>query len=145
MMVDMKTPHGSYLCHCLAARRHARLLTRFYDHHLAAANLTISQFSILAVVEERPMILIAELAESMAMERTTLMRAIKPLQNDGFLLSEAQGPRSTIRLSLSEQGKAKIREAEVFWKAAQLERERQVGAEKASAIRDALLEQARHT
>ncbi len=91
------------------------------------------------------MILIAELAESMAMERTTLMRAIKPLQNDGFLLSEAQGPRSTIRLSLSEQGKAKIREAEVFWKAAQLERERQVGAEKASAIRDALLEQARHT
>lgn len=141
-MVDMKTLHGSTLCHCLAARRHARQLTRLYDRHLAAADLTISQFSLLAIVEERPNILIAELAEAMVMERTTLVRAIKPLQNDGYLLSEVQGPRSTIQLSLSEQGYAKIREAEVFWKEAQSEWERQVGAEQASAIRHALLEQA---
>ncbi|KQZ81109.1 DNA-binding MarR family transcriptional regulator [Pseudomonas sp. BT76 TE3572] len=142
MMDVMKSPHGADLCHCLAARRHARLLTRLYDRHLFAAKLTVSQFSTLALINEHPGILIAELAEVMVMERTTLVRALKPLQNEGYVASHAEGPRSAIRLSLSAQGRAKLEEAEPYWKAAQREREDQIGGVAAVLIRNSLLQQA---
>ncbi|XXD72692.1 winged helix-turn-helix transcriptional regulator [Pseudomonas sp. D2-30] len=141
MMGVMKSPHDADLCHCLAARRHARLLTRLYDRHLAAASLTVSQFSVLALINEHPGIMIAELAEVMVMERTTLVRALKPLQSEGYVASHAEGPRSAIRLSLSAQGRAKFKEAEPHWKAAQLEREDQIGEAAAVQIRNSLLEQ----
>jgi DNA-binding MarR family transcriptional regulator len=141
MMDAMKTVLGPDLCHCFAARRHARLLTRLYDRHLAAADISISQFSILAVIEERPQILIAELADVMVMERTTLVRALKPLQSAGFIISQAQGVRSAIKLSLSAQGRAKLQEAEGHWDAAQREREAQIGEDKAVSIRNTILEQ----
>jgi DNA-binding MarR family transcriptional regulator len=142
MMVVMKSPHGADLCHCLAARRHARLLTRLYDRYLSAANLTVSQFSTLALINEHPRILIADLAEVMVMERTTLVRALKPLQSEGYIASHAEGPRSAIKLSLSAQGRAKLKEAEPHWKAAQREREDQIGEASAVLIRNSLLEQA---
>ncbi|MCJ8208049.1 MarR family transcriptional regulator [Pseudomonas sp. RGM2987] len=137
----MKTLHGADLCHCLAARRHARLLTRLYDRHLSAVNLTVSQFSTLAVINEHPGILIAELAEIMVMERTTLVRALKPLQNEGYIASHTEGPRAAIKLSLSVQGRAKLKEADPHWEAAQREREDQVGDASAVLIRNLLLEQ----
>lgn len=139
MMPIMKTIHGVDLCHCFAARRHARLLTRLYDRHLAPSRLTISQFSILAMLEARPHILIAELADAMVMERTTLVRALKPLQIEGYVSSQVEGPRSTLRLSLSAGGMAKIREAEAYWQAAQREEESHVSAATATAIRSSLI------
>ena len=138
MMTDMKTVHGVDLCHCLAARRHARLLTRLYDRHLAPSNLSISQFSVLAMIEARPQLLIAELAEAMVMERTTLVRALKPLQNEGYIRGRVEGPRLAIRLSLTAQGKAKLREAEIHWHAAQKEEEAHAGSAKAISIRNSL-------
>ncbi|MFK3795509.1 MULTISPECIES: MarR family winged helix-turn-helix transcriptional regulator [unclassified Pseudomonas] len=137
----MKTRLNADLCHCFAARRHARLLTRLYDRHLAEAGISTSQFSILTVVQERPEILIAELAEVMVMERTTLVRALKPLQNEGLLLSHPAGPRGAIKLSLSAAGEAKRKEAAPLWQAAQHEREEQIGKERAVALRESILEQ----
>ncbi|MFJ3485477.1 MarR family winged helix-turn-helix transcriptional regulator [Pseudomonas sp. NPDC090202] len=141
MMAVMKTLQGVNLCHCLAARRHARLLTRLYDRHLAAVNLSVSQFSILALIHQQPGILIAELADLMAMERTTLLRALKPLQSEGLLISEAEGARAAIRLTLSAQGRVKHDQAEVFWEAAQQEHEQTTGVEAATSLRCALFEQ----
>ncbi|RAU47616.1 MULTISPECIES: MarR family winged helix-turn-helix transcriptional regulator [unclassified Pseudomonas] len=128
-------------CHCFAARRHARLLTRLYDRHLAEVGLSISQFSILAVINERPEIFIAELADVMVMERTTLVRALKPLQTEGLLISDASGPRGALRLSLSAKGHATLEKAQPLWRAAQEEREAQVGADQAIALRDSILGQ----
>jgi len=141
MMSVMKTSLNADLCHCFAARRHARLLTRLYDRHLATVELSISQFSILAVIEERPEVLIVDLAEVMVMERTTLVRALKPLQSEGYLISHATGPRAAIKLSLSAKGLAKLQEAEPLWQAAQKEHEQQVGVDRAVSLRDAILEQ----
>lgn len=140
MMGVMKSPHGADLCHCLAARRHARLLTRLYDRHLSAVGLTVSQFSTLALINQHPGILIAELAEVMVMERTTLVRALKPLQSEGYVANRAEGPRSAIRLSVSAKGRAKLKEAEPYWEAAQREREDQIGEASAVLIRNSLLE-----
>jgi DNA-binding MarR family transcriptional regulator len=134
----MNELHGTDLCHCLAVRRNARYLTRMYDRHLAAANVSISQFSILALIHERPGISIAKLADAMVMERTTLVRALKPLQLEGFVSSQAQGPRAALSLALSSGGVAKLQECEPYWQAAQQEHEQQSGQECAASIRASL-------
>lgn len=135
----MNDIHGPDLCHCLAARRNARFLTRLYDRHLAAASLSISQFSLLAMLGTHPDISISELAELMVMERTTLVRALKPLQTAGLIHSRAEGVRSALRLGLSDAGMAKIKESEPFWLAAQAEYEAHIGTDRALSIRASLL------
>ena len=129
---------GTDRCHCLAVRRNARYLTRMYDRHLAQAKISISQFSILALIHERPGISIAELADAMVMERTTLVRALKPLQSEAFVSAEPHGPRGALSLSLSVTGTGKLKACEPFWQAAQQEHERHLGADQAIAIRTSL-------
>jgi DNA-binding MarR family transcriptional regulator len=136
----MKKLSGPDLCHCLAARRSARYLTRLYDRHLSASGLSISQFSVLALVDQHPAISIAALAEFMVMERTTLLRALKPLRDGGFLLCEAHGSKSTLEFSLSAEGRSKHFEAEPYWRAAQKEFEEYAGKERAADLRGTILD-----
>jgi DNA-binding MarR family transcriptional regulator len=136
-MIEIKGPD---LCHCLAARRAARHMTRLYDRQLASAGLTTSQFSLLALVETHPGISVPDLAVRMVMERTTLLRAIKPMREQGWLLSEALGAKSALAFTVSETGAAKLREAEPYWKAAHKEFEAQAGRQRAVQLRNELLD-----
>jgi DNA-binding MarR family transcriptional regulator len=131
---------GPDLCHCLAARRSARYLTRFYDHHLAVSGLSASQFSTLALVEEHPGIYVVALAELMVMERTTLLRAVKSLRVDGLLLCEPRGSKLALEFTLSKAGKKKLLEAKPYWIAAQTEFEKHAGKERAANLRADILE-----
>jgi DNA-binding MarR family transcriptional regulator len=123
----MNPTQGTEICHCLAARRNARYLSRLYDRHLSAAGISISQFSVLVRIGERPGISISELAASMVMERTTLVRALKPLQGEGLIDSRPEGRRSALKFSLSAAGKRKVSDCGPFWEAAQKEYESIVG------------------
>jgi len=136
-MIEIKGPD---LCHCLAARRAARHMTRLYDRQLASAGLSTTQFSLLALVETHPGISVPDLAVRMVMERTTLLRAIKPMREQGWLLSEAQGAKFALAFTVSETGAAKLREAEPYWKAAQKELEAQAGRQRAVQLRNELLD-----
>ncbi|HEY0207550.1 MarR family winged helix-turn-helix transcriptional regulator [Acerihabitans sp.] len=135
----MTSTPGTEICHCLAARRNARYLSRLYDRYLSAARISVSQFSVLVSISEHPDISISELAKSMVMERTTLVRALKPLQAEGFIDSRAEGQRFALRFTLSPAGKAKVSECEPYWAAAQNEYESSVGRRMAVSIRESLL------
>jgi DNA-binding MarR family transcriptional regulator len=139
MMSAMKDIRGPDLCHCLAVRRNARYLSRLYDRHLSKANLSSSQFSLLAMLASHPDISIADLAQIMVMERTTLLRALKPLQAAGLIVSRAEGKRSALRLFLSPDGKAKFEATLPAWNAAQAELEAEMGEELAASMRASLL------
>ncbi|WP_296187315.1 MarR family winged helix-turn-helix transcriptional regulator [Pseudomonas sp. UBA1879] len=84
-------------------------------------------------------IFIADLAQIMVMERTTLVRALKPLQAAGFIVSRAEGKRSASRLLLSPEGKAKFEATLPAWNAAQAELEAEMGEDLAASMRAALL------
>ena len=86
----MATPNGPYRCYALAARKNARHLSRLYDRWLAPAELSVSQFSILALVDAHGQLKITELADMLSMERTTLVRALKPLQTAGWVVASAR-------------------------------------------------------
>jgi DNA-binding MarR family transcriptional regulator len=72
-------------CTCLAIRQAARHVSQFYDQHLAASGLRITQFSILAKLQERGPLTINGLAEALVIDSTTLGRNIVPLQRDGLI------------------------------------------------------------
>jgi hypothetical protein len=63
------------LCNCFAARQAARHITRLYEKHLAEADVTSAQFSILVVLDEKRRASMSEMADALVMDRTTLLRA----------------------------------------------------------------------
>ncbi|AXB80427.1 MarR family transcriptional regulator (plasmid) [Novosphingobium sp. P6W] len=128
---------GHETCYNLAARRHARYLTRLYDQHLAPIGLSVSQFSLLAVINKSTKPTIAELSEAMVMERTTLMRAIARLENDGLVERSQNEGQRFLTYSLTHAGRAKLKAAAPMWQAAQRAYEALAGGAKAAALRDA--------
>jgi DNA-binding MarR family transcriptional regulator len=115
-------------CNCFALRQAARHVTQIYERHLGGVGLTAAQFTILAKLARKPNLPIADLAESMVMERTTLVRAMKPLQRDGLVTAEAADHDGrTFLFSLTRKGQSTFDEASVAWSAAQDEFERRRG------------------
>ena len=83
----------------------------------------------------------SELGSAMVMDRTSLVRAIKPLSRDGFIESAPSEKASRkMCLSLSKKGRQKYLEAYPCWAAAQKEFESSVGAERAENLRNELME-----
>jgi DNA-binding MarR family transcriptional regulator len=127
-------------CNCFAARQAARRITRLYERHLSEADLTSAQFSILVLLDERKQAAMTELAKWLGMDRTTLLRALKPLQRE-HLVETRPGAADArqLALSLSAAGQRKLREAARLWRHAQTEFEAQVGSEHAARLRRDLL------
>jgi DNA-binding MarR family transcriptional regulator len=127
------------LCNCFAVRQAARRITRLYERHLAEVELTSAQFSILVAIQETDGITMSELAGTLGMERTTLVRALKPLERRHWIrTSKGPTPRQ-LHLSLTPSGVRQKVLAEQHWQAAQSEFERVVGPDRAERMRLELL------
>ncbi|ATU93941.1 hypothetical protein B5P45_20965 [Phyllobacterium zundukense] len=133
-------------CNSFATRQAARYITRLYERHLGTAHVTSTQFSILVLLSETSGMTMSELADALVMERTSLVRAIKPMERDGWLKAErvSQDTRKLV-LSLTLQGQNKVQEALPLWQKAQQEFEAQVGSERAAQWRHDFLELTRGT
>ena len=133
-------------CNCFAVRQAARHVTKLYERHLAEAGLTSAQFSILGALSEARVMTMAELASVLVMDRTTLLRAMKPLQREDLLQSSSslEDPRQLV-FSLSPAGARKFKEALPLWKKAQEEFEVEVGEREAARLRRSLLAIAKGT
>jgi DNA-binding MarR family transcriptional regulator len=108
-------------------RRLARAMSRLYDQHLATVGLKTTQYSVL-VNAGRAALPVAELADRLGMERTTLTRNLKPLAEAGWVvLVPGQDSRQRI-VTITDAGRAKVEEAYAAWRAAQTEIENQLGA-----------------
>ena len=128
------------MCNCFATRQAARYLTKMYEKHLAGAELTTAQFSILVCLEEAGEMTMNELANALVMDRTTLLRAIKPLQREELLGSKSSTEDSRrLVFSLSPAGLRRWKKALTLWSEAQQEFEARVGAGEAARMRRELL------
>ena len=88
----------------------------------------------------------ADLASVMVMDRTTLLRAMKPLQREDFLKSTSspEDPRQLV-FALSPAGERKFRQGVPLWNKAQEEFEAEVGPREAAQLRRSLLALAKST
>jgi DNA-binding MarR family transcriptional regulator len=125
-------------CNCLALRQAARHVSQLYDGHLAAEGLKTTQYSILAKLNRLGPLSINELAKSMVMDRTTLGRAIRPLERDRLLAIGAGDDGRTRSLKLTPAGQARLKAAAAKWREAQKEFELAFGAPDAADMRTVL-------
>ena len=142
----MKNLTHLQLCNCFAARQAARHLTKLYERHLAGAELTSAQFSILVVLEEAGQMTMNELAKALVMDRTTLLRAIKPLQREELLVSSrSEDDVRRLVFSLSAAGVRRLKKAFALWTKAQQEFEAAIGSNEAARLRRELFALAQAT
>ena len=125
-------------CNCQALRQAARHVTQIYDSHLTQEGLRTTQYSILAKLNRLGPLSINELAKSMVMDRTTLGRAIRPLERDK-LLAIATGDDARVRkLKLTPAGEVRLKAASAKWRDAQKEFELAFGSGDAADMRGVL-------
>ncbi len=114
--VDLSVCRG---CHCLAARRHARVITRLFEKKLRPHGLRATQFSVLAALALMGSTPVKELAETLGLERTTLTRIGGLLERNGWV-STAQSEDARERpFRLTAAGRRKLEGAFPAWKEAQ--------------------------
>lgn len=106
-------------CHCLAARRTARAITRVYEAGLRPHGLRATQFSILAALALKGPTPVGELAELLGLERTTLTRGATLLERKGWIGSGRSRDARERVLRLTEDGRRKLESAFPAWKEAQ--------------------------
>jgi DNA-binding MarR family transcriptional regulator len=142
----MKKPSRLEFCNCFAVRQAARHLTKLYERHLSGAELTSAQFSILVALDEAGEMTMSELAKVMVMDRTTLLRAMKPLQQEALVVSRPSAT-DTRRLifSLSAAGVKRLKKGFALWSNAQQEFEAEIGSGEAARLRRELLDLAKST
>lgn len=121
-------------CLCFSLRRTTRALTQVYDAALAPAGLTVSQFSVLSVIALAAPITMTRLARWLGMDRTTLTRAIAPLERDGLVQSLAGKDRRQRRLALTPAGSARLQAAMPHWREAQAQMTESFGAERSADL-----------
>jgi DNA-binding MarR family transcriptional regulator len=130
-------------CHCLAARRRARELTRLYERRLRPHRLRATQFSVLAALAIKGSAQVTELARVLGLERTTLTRIAAVLERNGWVITAASEDARERRLRLTAAGRRKLVAAFPDWKAVQDSLDRQ-GAAAARSPRRGGMEQERH-
>src|SRR6201997_1235245 len=103
-------------CLCLHVQRAARALARRFDEALRPVGLTNGQFSLLMSLNRPAPAGMASVATLLAMDRTTLTAALKPLERRG-LVTVAKDPsdRRGRQLSLTPEGKSLLASAVPIW------------------------------
>lgn len=129
----------SSVCNCLNLRRASLAITEIYDHYLAPCQLSVSQFSILKHIRAMAPVSVSELAAEIRLDRTTLVRNLKPLEQQGLIHDIAQLGTRNRQLCLTIEGKEKLEQAHVYWNQAQDQIEAQLGQEDSQILQDLLL------
>ena len=103
-------------CLCLHVQRAARALARRFDEVLRPLGLTNGQFSLLMSLNRPEPPGMAPVAALLAMDRTTLTAALKPLERRGLVnvIPDPVDKRSR-RLKLTAEGQALLGEAVPVW------------------------------
>ena len=116
-------------CVSFLLRKTSRVVSRLYDEELKSAGLKSTQFSLLAVIYQLGPLLPKELADLISLDKSTLSRNLKVLENAGLLRFEVGDDARARPVLLTEKGRHKLEEALPLWKAAQDQLRNILGAE----------------
>jgi DNA-binding MarR family transcriptional regulator len=121
-------------CVCFNLRRVTRAVTQFYDAEMRRHGIRPTQGTILSSLLDRGSWNMAELSDWLGMERTTLVRNLRPLQRDGFVKAVGGGRGSRVELSITAKGRKQIEKLRPAWKSAQRTAVKTLGQKRWSAI-----------
>jgi DNA-binding MarR family transcriptional regulator len=125
-------------CACTLVRRIARKLTSLYDTGLAPAEITITQYSLLANIGRAGQLSHTELADKLGMDRTTLTRNLRPLVQAHWIAVTNGEDRRQHLLQLTAAGKKKVDRSLPLWEKVQRRFIAEMGAQSFSELRTLL-------
>jgi DNA-binding MarR family transcriptional regulator len=106
-------------CVCASLRRTTRAVTQLYDEALRPHGLRATQLPILVATTRRGRIPLALLAEHLGMDRTTLLRNVRPLARRNLVrVATEEGSRRS-ELCATEAGRALLARVHPSWKSVQ--------------------------
>jgi DNA-binding MarR family transcriptional regulator len=127
-------------CLCHNVRMASRVVSRAYDEALRPTGLRATQVSVLAAVGARGALSIKSLADFLGMERTTLTRNLRPLEEQGYVFIAPERRHRSRVLTLTAAGQAALLEALPLWKKAQQSSIQQLGDQRWPLIQTAFTE-----
>ena len=123
-------------CLCLHVQRAARALARRFDEALRPFELTNGQFSLLMSLNRPTPPPMGPVASLLAMDRTTLTAALKPLERRGLVtvMPDPDDRRSRV-LTLTDEGRRLLASAMPVWKSTHHEVEKSMPGTDADRLR----------
>lgn len=129
-------------CYATALRKASRRMTQLYDDALVSCGLRSTQYAIfveLAYRVDQPPTL-AQLAEALVTDRSSLGHTLRPLERDGFItMRPGDLDRRQRLIELTLAGLTKYEEATALWQVAQRRFVMIYGEAESNALRATLL------
>ena len=121
-------------CVCFNLRWVTRKVTQFYDAEMRRHGIRPTQGTVLASLNARESWNMAELTDWLGMERTTLVRNLRPLQRDGLVQAVGGGRGNRVELAITTKGRKQIAKLAPAWRSAQTAAVKTLGKKRWSAI-----------
>ena len=106
-------------CACLQLRKATRVLTQLYDEALRPLGLRSTQLPILVTLAAHGAVSVTDLAGGLVLDRTTLIRNLRPLRSRGLIEVSRDDGRRTRRATLTAAGHEAVAAAVPVWAQAQ--------------------------
>jgi DNA-binding MarR family transcriptional regulator len=140
-MTPVNLPMGIDECHCFAVRKAARRISRMYDAYLQPTGLRVTQFLLLAALDELRSVSVNGLAERLDIERTAMGKMVGFLERDGFVRIQPSPTDGRSRIvELTPEGRDLHDRGALLWSRAQRQFGERNGAENVDALRRGLTE-----
>jgi DNA-binding MarR family transcriptional regulator len=107
------------VCACANLRRASRAVSRVYEEHLAAVDLSATQMTVLMVLGRMGPRPLSALAGILAMDRTSLYRALRPLEKRDLVRIRPTADDRAKEVLLTVTGERHLAKAMPHWEAAQ--------------------------
>ncbi len=118
-MNKSKTEKAPSFCACMAMRMASRTITKIYDQALKPSGIKVTQFSILMNIKTHGPVNISTLAKLQHLDRTTLVRNLKPLEIAKLLESVPSNNPRERQVHITDHGLKTIKIALPYWKTIQ--------------------------
>ena len=106
-------------CVCFNLRWVTRKVTQFFDAEMRRHGIRPTQGTILLALNAKESWTMADLSDWLGMERTTLVRNLRPLQRDGLVKAGGGGRGRLVELTITAKGRKQIEKLTPAWKSAQ--------------------------
>ncbi len=106
-------------CACATARQVARAITQLYDRWLEGTGLEAPQFALLMALNAHGEASQASIGKRYGMDKTTISRNLKWLQQRGFIAAAGAEDGRERRFVLTAEGRKRLAAAKPKWKKAQ--------------------------
>jgi DNA-binding MarR family transcriptional regulator len=121
-------------CLCFNLRWVTRVVTQFYDAEMRRHGIRPTQGTVLLALNAKKTWSMAELSDWLGMDRTTLVRNLRPLQRDGLVQAVGGGRGNRVEVAITAKGRKQIEKLTPAWNSAQSAAVKTLGEKRWSGI-----------